>query len=89
MSTPLQKFAQDHRFYWWWVADVTKLSESSLIEGTLNFGDFEDKKEIIELIGPQKVKKEFHRMVTMPRSNIRPEVASYWTAYLDTHYTDA
>ena len=89
MKKTLQEFAQKHHMYWWWVSDVTKLSESALIEGTLNFGDFEDKKEIIELIGPKKVKKEFHRMVHMPRSNIRPEVADYWQDYLDRHYPHA
>lgn len=89
MKQTLQKFAQEHKQYWWWVPDVTKLSERSVIEGTLNFGQFEDKKQIIQLIGPAKVKKEFHEMVTMPRSNIRPEVASYWTDYLNTHFPNA
>jgi hypothetical protein len=85
MKKTLQEFAQKHRMYWWWVSDINHLSESALIEGTLNFGDFEDKKEIIRLIGPAKVKKEFHRMVYAPRSNIRPEVADYWRDYLNNY----
>ncbi len=30
--TELQKFALENRLFWWWVKDVTELSERSIFE---------------------------------------------------------
>jgi len=71
--------------YWWWVPDVTKLSEDAILEGTVNYGDFSDKKKLLSILGPKKFRNNLTRLVKSPRSSIRPETASYWLDYLATH----
>lgn len=83
--TELQSFARGHRMYWWWVPDVTKLSEDAIVEGTMNYGDFADKKKLLSILGPRKFRNNLTKLIKNPRSSIRPETASYWLDYLASH----
>jgi hypothetical protein len=84
----LQSFAGAHIEYWWWVADTSKLSDESIIEGVLNYGNFAEKKQLIELTGQDKFKKIFLAMIKKERCNIRPEVKNYWSLYIDKYLLD-
>lgn len=88
MSRPvvtLQSFASEHHMYWWWVPDVTKLSEDAIVEGTINCGDFADKKELLAILGKTRFRNNLTKLMKQPRSSIRPETASYWLDYITTH----
>lgn len=83
--TELQKFALEHKMFWWWVPDVTKLSEEAIVEGTIMYGDFPDKKKLLSILGTKKFQSNLTKLVQMPRNSIRPETASYWLDYLQFH----
>ena len=83
--TEIQRFALEHKMFWWWVADVTKLNEESIVEGTIMYGDFPDKKKLLFILGADKFKNHLMKLVTMSRSSIRPEITSYWLDYIQTH----
>lgn len=48
--TELQRFALEHKMFWWWVSDVTKLDEEAIVEGTLTYGNMENKKTLMNLM---------------------------------------
>jgi hypothetical protein len=83
--TELQRFALEHKMFWWWVSDVTKLNEEAIVEGTVMYGDFPDKKKLLSILGTKKFQSNLTKLVTMPRSSIRPETTSYWLDYIQTH----
>ena len=64
--------------FWWWVADVTKLSEEAIFEGALNYGDFVDKKKLLQILGNMRFEYNLKKLIDQPRSSIRPETKSYW-----------
>ena len=81
----LRSFAWTHPEYWWWVADTSKLSDESIIEWVLNYGNFAEKKQLIEIAGGAKFEKIFVSMIQKERCNIRPEVQNYWTLYINKY----
>lgn len=52
--TELQRFALEHKMFWWWVSDVTKLDEEAIVEGTLSFGDWKDCKKLETILGRER-----------------------------------
>ncbi|MDD2916278.1 MAG: hypothetical protein PHH70_00330 [Candidatus Gracilibacteria bacterium] len=81
--TELQQFALEHKMFWWWVSDVTKLDEESIVEGTLTYGDMEDKKTLMNLMGKRAFASCFETLSKSRRAqNIEPRTLSYWSHYL-------
>lgn len=81
--TELQKFALEHRMFWWWVPDVTKLSEDAIVEGTLAYGNMEDKKKLMNMLGKRTFRSHFETLLKSRRAqNLEPRTLSYWSHYL-------
>jgi hypothetical protein len=81
--TELQRFALEHKMFWWWVNDVTKLSEEAIVEGTLTYGNMNDKKKLLNLIGKQAFISQFEILRKSRRvQNLEPRTISYWSHYL-------
>lgn len=47
----LTTWLDEHRTLWWWVADVTKLSDESILEGVMNYGDWKDFLNLKKIFG--------------------------------------
>lgn len=71
----------------WYVKDYDALSETSIVEHTLNYGDWGDVQELIGILGMEEVARIFRKqMVTgRQRGNYYPEVRRYFELYFDKH----
>lgn len=65
----------------WYVKDLDNLSEESIVEHTLNYGDFDDVKELITILKISKVARIFHTQSTGKRNNYNPKVKNYFELY--------
>jgi len=67
VSKELQDFAASHRTFWWWVKDPRALDEESIVQGTLNYGDWDDVQELIRIMGMEEVARTFYRDIWISR----------------------
>lgn len=65
----------------WSTMQYDKLSEESIVEAVLNYGNFKDVNEVIRILGIKRVAEIFKEEADKKRSNLRPEVKHYFNLY--------
>ena len=77
----VEDFIKKRRYLIWSVKDFSNISDESVVENTLNYGDFDDVKELISVMGWEEVSSIFKKQVKAKRSNYRPEIANYFKLF--------
>ncbi|MEK7375874.1 MAG: hypothetical protein AABZ57_01725 [Candidatus Margulisiibacteriota bacterium] len=77
----LKKFLKRKPYLVWHVRDLAHLSNESIVENVLNYGDFADVKKIISGLGINKVAGIFYKQIKNKRVNYRPKILNYFKAY--------
>ncbi len=65
----------------WYVKDPEKLSEESVLEHVLNYGDWDDVQLFIKLKGINETASIFNKSLTKKRTNYTPVIKSYFSRY--------
>ncbi len=83
----IHDFIAERKGLVWYVKDPRALSEESIVEAALNYGNWRDVQEIIRILGIEKVARIFRKqMVTgRQRGNYYPETAHYFTLYFNKY----
>jgi len=81
----MEKFAKKRPYLFWSTNNYKNLSAAVVLENTLNYGDFNDVKEVLSLIGLKKSALIFKKQVASRRSNYRPEIANYFKLYFNKY----
>ncbi|MBI4837052.1 MAG: hypothetical protein HY813_01435 [Candidatus Portnoybacteria bacterium] len=84
----LKEFIRKRKYLFWYIKDPVNLSEESVVEHILNYGDWEDAQTMIKIMGIKKVAKIFRKKSKkskMGRCNYRPEVIHYFTLYFNKY----
>jgi hypothetical protein len=55
----------------WYVKNKKDLSQESIVEHVLNFGNWEDYLEVEKVLGIQKTKQIFEKLISRTRVNLR------------------
>lgn len=69
----------------WYVSEVNQLSEESVVEHVLNYGNWEDVQELIKIDGIKKIASLFTKTQQKKRSNYSKPIANYFTLYFQRH----
>lgn len=70
----------------WSVGDLSKVSDVLLVETILNYGSWEDVKELIKLLGIFQTATLFRASTEgRVRDNYFPEVKNFFTLYFSRH----
>ena len=85
----LKEFIKKRRYLFWYIKDpVNNLSEESVIEHILNYGDWNDAQEMIKIMGMKKVAKIFSeksKKSPMGRCNYKPKTIHYFDLYFNKY----
>ena len=84
----IHDFIKKRKHLIWYVKDFDKLSEESIVEHILNYGDWDDVQEMIKILGMNKVAEIFRRKSkpsAMGRQNYRSEIIHYFGMYFDKY----
>ncbi len=65
----------------WHIADINKLSETSVVEHVLMNGDWTDFLELLRLLGKKHIIKIFSRQIEKKRINYRPQTVNFFRHY--------
>ena len=76
-----QRWLNKRKGYWWWVPDVTKLSDRSIVEGIVNLGRWSDFLTLKKAWGIKKLHKSYRAVARGKRSNLRPEKRALFKNY--------
>ncbi len=69
----------------WYVKNSEKLSDESVLEHVLNYGDWEDVQKFIKIKGIKETAKLFYRTLKKKRVNYSPQIRSYFKKYFKKH----
>lgn len=81
----LKKFMKARKYLVWYVKEPENLPVESIIEHTLNYGDWDDVQKLIKIIGIKKIAEVFRKQTIGPRLNYRPEVINYFKLYFNKY----
>ena len=84
-NTHLNAFIKARPHLVWYVSDVEHLSESSIVENTLNYGNWQDVQELIALLGIDETAKIFSPQQQGMRNNYRPDIKNYFQLYFSRY----
>ena len=84
----LNDFIRKRKYLVWYVSDYDALSVETIVEATLNYGDWDDVQALIKIMGIRGVAGVF-RTQSQPskvgRQNYFPEVKNYFGLYFDMY----
>ena len=80
MLTP-QEFIKQRPYLAWYVKDFDKLDNESIIEHTLNYGDWDDVQELLSILGVKKTAAIFNEQISKKRINYDPQIINYFKLY--------
>ncbi|MFH1790170.1 MAG: hypothetical protein ABH832_03850 [bacterium] len=77
----LQQFIKKRPYLIWYTQNYEKLSDESIVEAVINYGDFDDVKKVIKIIGIEKMAQIFNKKNQQKRNNFNPKVANYFKLF--------
>lgn len=80
-----EEFIKQRKYLFWYVLHPEKVSDESLVEAVLNFGDWEDVQGLIQLLGIEKVADIFERATHRDRINYAPITINFFNLYFAKH----
>lgn len=84
----LGDFTRQKKHLFWSTNNYDGLSEGAVVEAILNYGDMNDVRELISLLGMREVAKIFReksKKSEMGRQNYRPEIINYFRLYFQKY----
>ncbi len=87
-SMTLGDFVRKRKYLFWSTKNYDGLSPAAVVEGVLNYGDWDDVQTMIKILGMQKTAAIFYKK-SVPdkfgRQNYRPEIKNYFRLYFNKY----
>ena len=74
-------FVRKRKHLFWSTKNYDGLSEGSIVEAILNYGNMNDVRELISLLGIQKVAEIFYKQTHRMRINYDPKIVNYFSLF--------
>jgi hypothetical protein len=81
----LKEFIKERKYLFWYINDFDSLSKESIVEHVLNYGNWKDFKELVEIIGIDEVAKIFRDQSQKQRNNYRVKIKNYFENYFNEY----
>ncbi|OGK14326.1 hypothetical protein A3A93_03275 [Candidatus Roizmanbacteria bacterium RIFCSPLOWO2_01_FULL_38_12] len=70
----------------WYIKDPEILSDESVLEHILNYGNWIDVQQFIKIKGKDKTSKLFNKTILNKRTNYSPAIKSYFSRYFNINH---
>lgn len=81
----IRDFIKRRKYLVWSTQNYDGLSTEAIVEAVLNYGDFDDVKKMISILGIKRVAGIFRKQAWRKRSNYRPEIKNYFKFYFQKY----
>ena len=76
-----QEFIKKRPYLVWSTKNYDGLSDASILEAVLNYGDWDDVQKLFKILGLKKAAKIFREKSRQPRCNYLPKSKNYFEFY--------
>jgi len=77
----INKIVEEKPYLFWYIDDKKNLSNEAIVEAILNYGDWQDVKDLFKNLGIKETASIFKKGISGKRSNYRPEIKNYFSLY--------
>jgi len=70
----------------WYVKSAEDLSDESVLEHVLNYGNWQDVQTFIKIKGLESTKNLFNKTLQQTRSNYKDNIKHYFNLYFNTQH---
>ena len=88
MTMTIKEFIKKRPYLIWYTKNYEGLSAESIVEATLNYGDWDDVQALIKILGIKKT-AEIFRKKSKPskigRQNYDPKIKNYFSLYFNKY----
>lgn len=81
----LQSFIKKRPYLVWSTKNYEGLSDASIVEAVLNYGNWDDFKKMIKILGLKKTAKIFRQKSKQKRCNYLPKTKNYFQLYFNKY----
>lgn len=81
----LKNFIKKRKYLVWYVKDVENLPMESIVEHTLNYGDWDDVQKLIKIIGIVRIAEIFRKQNNGQRTNYDNKMKNYFSLYFNKY----
>jgi len=74
----IHEFIKKRPYLVWYVKDVSNLNQESILEHTLNYGNWQDVQEMIKILGIKKTAEIFNKQISQERINYDAKILNYF-----------
>lgn len=78
-------FIKKRPYLFWYIRNPQVVSDSALVEAVLNYGDFDDVKKLLRIIGFGKVRDIFLEQTKRRRCNYDPKIKHYFELFFNSY----
>jgi len=80
-----QTYIKSKPYLVWGSKDYTNLSQQSIVENILNYGDWNDFQYLKSIFDIKDLSKIFKELSNKKRTNLRPQTLNYFTNYFSKY----
>ncbi len=85
IKNELKKFMKTRKYLVWYAKNPESLPVESIVEHTLNYGDWDDVQKLIKIIGIKKIAEIFRNQTTQNRTNYDIKTKNYFSLYFNKY----
>jgi hypothetical protein len=85
MNDKLQAIINQKPYLAWDIKDVSGLSENSMVEHIINYGNWDDVLATLTILGIEKTANIFDESINKPRNNYRPQTINFFKLYFQKY----
>lgn len=78
-------FVRKRKHLFWSTKNYDGLSNEAVVEAVLNYGDMNDVRELISLLGIQEIAKIFYKQTHRMRVNYDPKIVNYFSLFFNKY----
>ncbi|OGH71023.1 MAG: hypothetical protein A3C90_04550 [Candidatus Magasanikbacteria bacterium RIFCSPHIGHO2_02_FULL_51_14] len=81
----IHQFIQKRPYLVWYTKNYDGLSEDAIVASVLQYGDFDDARQLFKIMGMKNAARIFRRQLKRKRDNYDPRIANYFSLYFKKH----
>ena len=79
------EFVKKRKYLFWSTKNYDGLSQEAVVEAILNYGNMNDVRELIFLLGIRRVAGIFYKQIHRKRINYDPKIVNYFSLYFQKY----
>ena len=81
----ISDFIKKRKYLVWYVKNPEKLNNEAIVEAVLNYGDWDDFKKMIKILGIKKTAEIFRKQYKQKRCNYHRKTKNYFNLYFNKY----